>query len=94
MIATGHGSASRQTAQIGRPLGTTGAPNGFYEYLPPGYGNGAPRPLLVFWHGVGENGNGTTELSKVLVHGPPGLIAENRWSADRPFVVLSPQHVG
>jgi len=84
-------SSTRQTE---RPLGSTAAANGFHEYLPPGYGDGTPRPLLVFWHGLGENGNGTTELSRVLNNGPPRIIRDDRWPADRPFVVLSPQHGG
>jgi poly(3-hydroxybutyrate) depolymerase len=86
-------SSSRHTA---RPLGTTMAGNGFWEYLPPGYSStGARAPLLVFWHGIGENGNGSMgELSRVLSQGPPRLINGNRWPADRPFVVLSPQHAG
>jgi poly(3-hydroxybutyrate) depolymerase len=82
-------SSQRQTA---RPLGSTTAPNGFYEYLPPGYASGANWPLLVFWHGVGEDGNGVSDLPKVLVNGPPMLISKDMWPADRPFVVLSPQH--
>lgn len=84
-------SSTRQTA---RPLGTTTAANGFFEYLPPGYGDGAPRPLLVYWHGIGENGNGTTELPSLLRNGPPGLVHTDSWPAERPFVVLSPQHSG
>jgi predicted esterase len=83
--------ALRQSA---RPLGSTDAGNGFYEYLPPGYGDGALRPLLVFWHGVGENGNGGSDLARVLANGPPKLINQNRWSNGWPFVVLSPQHAG
>ncbi|HEX7488151.1 MAG TPA: hypothetical protein VF341_04555 [Anaeromyxobacteraceae bacterium] len=75
-------------------LGDGGAPNGFYEYLPPAYPSGAAWPLLVFWHGIGENGNGGSELSRVLANGPPKLIAEDRWPAERPFVVLSAQHAG
>ncbi|MDX2091281.1 MAG: hypothetical protein SFX73_25710 [Kofleriaceae bacterium] len=80
--------------QVPRPLGTTSAANGYYEYLPPGYGNGDSFPLLVFWHGLLEGGNGTTELSRVLGHGPPQLIANDQWPDARPFVVLSPQHGG
>jgi predicted peptidase len=78
--------------QIQRPVGTTGAALGYYEYLPPGYGDAAARPVLFFFHGVGENGNGSTDLSKVLVHGPPHLISVNQWPVSRPFIVLSPQH--
>lgn len=85
-------SSSRQSA---RELGSTTAPSGFYEYLPPGYPrDGRARPLLVFWHGLGENGNGTTELPRVLANGPPRLIAHDQWPAERPFIVLSPQHPG
>jgi predicted peptidase len=69
------------------------AKNGYWEYLPPGYGDGTKRPLLVFWHGVGEDGSGSlADLNKVLAHGPPKLINLNQWPSDRPFVVLSPQH--
>jgi predicted esterase len=88
--AVGDGpSSSRQTPH---PLGTTSATLGYYEYVPPGYGDGAKRPILFFFHGVGENGNGTTDLSKVLVNGPPKLISMNQWPSDRPFIVLSGQH--
>ncbi len=84
----------RQTPRL---LGSTDAGNGFYEYLPPGYGDGVARPLLVFWHGVGENGVGDAgieDLRQVLANGPPRLINQNRWSNGWPFVVLSPQHRG
>jgi predicted esterase len=91
-VPSGGPSQSRQTA---RPIGTTAAKNGFWEYLPPGYGDGTPRPLLIFWHGLSGNGNGTlAELPKVAAYGPPGLIARNQWPASRPFVVVSPQHGG
>ncbi|MFO0562603.1 MAG: PHB depolymerase family esterase [Polyangiales bacterium] len=84
-------SSTRQSARM---LGYRGAPNGFYEYLPPEYDGAASLPLLVFWHGIGENGNGTTELSRVLANGPPRLINSDRWPAARPFIVLSAQHSG
>jgi predicted peptidase len=76
------------------PLGEGSAPNGYHEYLPPGLDDGRARPLLVFWHGLGENGNGTTELSRVLANGPPMLISRGRWPEARTFIVLSPQHAG
>lgn len=78
--------------QRSRPLGSTDAGNGFYEYLPPGYEDLQPRPLLVFLHGVGENGDGSSELVRVLANGPPKLIGINAWPVTRPFIVLSPQH--
>ncbi len=71
-----------------------GTTAGYWEYLPPHYGNGALYPLLVFRHGIGENGNGTTDLQKVVAHGPPKLIEADMWPEDRKFVVLSVQHPG
>jgi predicted peptidase len=53
-----------------RPLGSTAARSGFFERLPPGYGTGKRWPLLVFLHGVGENGDGQSQLPRVLAHGP------------------------
>jgi poly(3-hydroxybutyrate) depolymerase len=82
-------SSARQTARM---LGTNGAPNGYFEYLPPGYDGSSATPLLVFWHGIGEDGNGTSDLMKVLNWGPPKLIANDQWDAARPFIVLSPQY--
>lgn len=81
--------------QVARPTGMPYMGNGYYEYLPPGYGDGTKRPLLVFFHGLGENGDGTmAQLPRILKHGPPKIIAANQWTADRPFVVLSVQHPG
>ncbi len=89
-------NAPNSSRLVARPLGSMpGATSGFWEYLPRGYGNGERYPLLVFWHGLGENGDGTLEsLQKVKNHGPPRLQNEDRWSEDRPFIVLSPQHPG
>jgi predicted peptidase len=82
--------SSRQTAkQLG---GANTAPNGYFEYLPPGYSAETATPLLVFWHGIGEDGNGSSDLQKVLAHGPPGLISKDNWDNARPFIVLSPQY--
>jgi predicted peptidase len=65
---------------------------GYYEYLPPGYGDGS-SPLLVFLHGYGEGGAGTAGgLQFLLGTGIPQLIASDMWPAERPFVVLAPQH--
>jgi predicted peptidase len=93
MSGTGTTSSSRHVA---RPAGSvTGTTSGFWEYLPPHYGDGARYPLLVFWHGVGENGDGSlAALQKVPANGPPRLLKEDRWPAERAFIVLSPQHPG
>lgn len=79
--------------QVAVPLGTNDAANGYYEYLPPRYADGN-NPLLVFWHGIGENGDGVDELERVLRNGPPRLIDRDEWDGNLPFVVLSPQHSG
>ncbi|HUM13752.1 MAG TPA: hypothetical protein VLT82_22585, partial [Myxococcaceae bacterium] len=73
------------------PVGTDSAPNGYYEYLPPGYGDGIPRPLLVFWHGSGVLGNGSFDLDRLLDCCPPAMVNAGRWPASLPFVLLSPQ---
>ena len=76
-----------------RPIGYQRAPQGFWEYLPPGYAATGPgKPLLVFFHGLGENGDGSeVALQEVLDNGPPRLIARDEWPRERPFIVLSPQ---
>lgn len=75
--------------------------NGFYEYLPQGYGSGNKLyPLIVFIHGLGELGNGGTDLPKVLVNGPPKLINNGSFPASFTvnsqqfsFIVISPQFI-
>jgi predicted peptidase len=77
---------------VAYPTGSSDSPLPYLEYLPPGYGDGTARPLLVFLHGVGEAGNGSVDsLRTVLGLGLPRLIAEGAWPAERPFVVLMPQ---
>ena len=51
------------------------------------------EPPLVFLHGFGESGAGTAGgLEFLLATGIPQLIASDMWPAERPFVVLAPQH--
>jgi predicted peptidase len=78
------------------PRGTVdGAPAGYIEYLPPGYGDGTPRPLLLSLHGAGENGDGSRAgLDLLSLTGIPLLIKYDRWPESRPFIVLMPQHGG
>lgn len=63
---------------------------GYYTYRPEAHYLHPEEkfPLLLFLHGAGEKGNGTTELSRVLVYGPPKLINQGN---DLPFIVVSPQ---
>jgi predicted peptidase len=88
--APGGPSSARLTMH---PAGTVEAsPVGYAEYVPPGYGDGELRPLLVFLHGAGEVGNGSaTALDLVLKLGIPNMIDEDRWPGEHPFVVLMPQ---
>ena len=76
-------AASLQSTALGGAVG-------YYAYLPEDHYLHPHEkfPLLVFLHGSGEKGNGTTELNRVLVHGPPKLINGGR---DLPFIVISPQ---
>jgi predicted esterase len=77
---------------VAYPAGSSESPLPYLEYLPPGYGDGSSRPLLVFLHGVDEEADGTeTSLRRILASGIPQLIAEASWPPERPFVVLMPQ---
>ncbi len=83
-------------AQItNKPLGSTTAANGYIEYLPPAYTTNPDQklPIILFFHGSGENGNGTTELYKLYNTGLPQIIQNNTWKYKNQFVVLMPQHV-
>jgi len=81
--------------QVAKPIKTTKAPYGHYVYLPGDYKSkpNAKFPLLIFLHGLGEKGNGTSDLKKVLKHGPPKLINNGTWNKvnKHPFIVISPQ---
>nr|WKN39054.1 PA14 domain-containing protein [Tunicatimonas sp. TK19036] len=75
-----------------QPAGTTSAYWGYYEYLPKGYtSNGAKSPVLITLHGVQGDGNGKSDLPTLLQNGIPGLLSKNKWPANRPLVIISPQ---
>lgn len=72
---------------------------GFYQYTPTNY-NANPNtkyPVIIFLHGIGERGNGTTELPNLLGLGVPGAINNGHtmtftWNGKtETFLVLSPQ---
>lgn len=73
------------------PYGTSTAPFGYYEYLPLDFSNtsGETFPVVLFYHGWGERGNGTTELSNILSFGPPKLINQG---TDFEAIFISPQN--
>jgi len=73
---------------------------GFYESLPVNYDAEPTKkyPLIIFLHGAGEVGNGTTQISKVAANGIPKLIAQGKFPSkftvdgeDFSFIVMSPQ---
>jgi predicted peptidase len=68
---------------------------GYYAYTPSEYAtNKVIYPLLVFLHGAGERGSSlkdTTQLKKLLLHGPPMLIDKKQWNPRYPMIVVSPQ---
>ncbi|HEV9037699.1 MAG TPA: T9SS type A sorting domain-containing protein [Puia sp.] len=90
-------------AQVQTPRNIPTGPNssGFYEYLPAGYSSSSTLyPLIVFLHGSGEVGNGGSDLSKVLHHGPPQLIDQGKFPPSFTvngqtfsFIVISPQFI-
>jgi predicted peptidase len=90
-------SGSKTAINTMRPLGKPYKDNGYWEYLPVGYGGSIKSPLMVFFHGIGENGAGDASSLPLLnanTGSIPELIADNLWPSTRPFVVLSPQHPG
>lgn len=73
--------------------------HGFYEYLPAGYeAENKTYPLLIVLHGMGELGNGESDLTKVLRNGPMKLIAKGTFpssfavkDSSYQFIVFAPQ---
>ncbi|HZG25591.1 MAG TPA: hypothetical protein VEZ17_13465, partial [Chitinophagaceae bacterium] len=64
---------------------------GFYEFRPAGYNPDSSYhyPLIIFLHGVGERGNGTTDLPLVFAHALPKLLKNG---ASMQFVVNGQPH--
>ena len=54
--------------QTPRQTSISGACGGYYEYLPQGYNTNTTKnyPLIIAVHGIGELGNGTTDLGNIL----------------------------
>jgi pimeloyl-ACP methyl ester carboxylesterase len=75
---------------------------GFLQYTPTNY-NANPTtkyPLIIFLHGIGERGDGTTQLQNVAGNGIPRYIKDGHtmtftWNGKtETFLVLSPQLSG
>ena len=96
-------SANCLNAQVQTPRTISTGPNsnGFYEYLPQGYSSGSAKyPLIVFVHGIGELGNGGSDLPNVLRNGVPTVISQGKFPTSFTvngktfsFIVISPQFV-
>lgn len=79
---------------VARPLGSTDAPYGHLEYVPPGYADdGAEHPVVLFLHGLGESGDGITNLEGPMkAHGPGKLIDQgSTYFAEQGALVFMPQ---
>jgi len=72
---------------------------GFYQALPARYDSTTKKyPLLIFLHGVGELGNGTSNLSNLLYNGVPKLLNQKKFppqftvgEKNYSFIVINPQ---
>lgn len=72
---------------------------GYYEYLPEGYqSSGTPYPLIVYLHGQGHLGNGSSDLPLLLEAGIPKVINDGAFprsfvvnNQTFRFIVISPQ---
>ena len=85
-LVTAAPTPGQQTAEM---YEGSGKKLGYLLYVPAGYKNDGDKkwPVILFLHGSGERGNGTTDLEKNKKHGPPKLI-ENQ---TKDFIVISPQ---
>lgn len=78
-------------------VGSTAAPYGYLQYLPPGYkAKGKQKyPLVLFLHGLGELGDSDKELAKVGNYGPLKHLRQNDAIAKlivaQSAIVIAPQ---
>ncbi|HEY4149604.1 MAG TPA: PA14 domain-containing protein [Chitinophagaceae bacterium] len=88
--------AQAQTQVAKTITGTNGQFIGFLEFKPSDYGS-QKHPLIIFMHGIGERGNGTTDIQNITDNGIPNYCAHGapmRFTVNgqtSSFVVLSPQ---
>ena len=72
---------------------------GYYQAVPSRYDSSNKKyPLIFFLHGIGELGNGTSDLKNMLRAGLPHLISKKNFPADFQsgdkhfsFIVIAPQ---
>src|SRR5450755_3756911 len=85
--------------QVAKSIPNSTSPDGiigFLQFTPSDYGS-QKHPLIVFLHGIGERGNGTTQINNVAANAIPKFCAAGasmRFTVagvTSSFVVLSPQ---
>ncbi|HMC84472.1 MAG TPA: hypothetical protein VKI61_03065 [Chitinophagaceae bacterium] len=85
--------------QVAKSIPNSTSPDGiigFLQFTPSDYGS-QKHPLIIFLHGIGERGNGTTQLNSITANAIPKFCAAGasmRFTANgqtSSFVVLSPQ---
>lgn len=90
---------TKPAVQIAVSTNVNGNCGGFYKAVPARYDSTSKRyPLLVFLHGIGELGNGTTDLAKIQ-NTPIAARLKNKTfpvrftvnGQDFSFIVISPQ---
>ena len=92
-------SIGAYSQQVAKSLtASTGLFIGFYEYKPVDYDPTKKYPIIIFLHGIGERGNGSTELNRVLTNAIPKYINAGHpmtftslSGVRETFLVLSPQ---
>jgi predicted peptidase len=77
--------------------------HGFYDYLPKGYDKKKKKkkyPLIIMLHGLGELGNGDSDLKKVLRNEPMKLVANGTFpdsfvvnGKEYRFIIFAPQFI-
>src|ERR1700739_1682376 len=98
-VASAYSQPEPATPLTQRYIATGPNSTGFYEYLPKGYVEGTAKyPLIIPLHGIGESGNGTTDLPLLLNAGiamyinqhlfPESVTVNGQTSS---FIVILPQ---
>jgi predicted peptidase len=71
-------------------------PLGYYEYLPAYYEEQPTRqwPIILFFEGISERGDGLDQLPRLLATGLPQVIEQGNFHGHDRFIVLSVQYSG
>lgn len=97
--ATTELSAATSMVQTPVACNITSNAGGFLQALPNNYDQETENhPLIIFIHGIGERGNGTSDIDRVTRNSVPRLIKAGQFPASftvegnaYSFIVLSPQ---